>query len=70
MTCRYENLARETAARITELHDRAARWEKHPTLHTRVPGVRAQIASLEHTLAKQASTARWAKELRAARGYA
>lgn len=63
----YEIEAREIAARIKELHGRVARFSAHPTLHTRVPGVKAEIAALEKRLPKMIATARWAKELYAAR---
>lgn len=70
MTCRYEDLANETADRINQLYGRVERFSAHPTLHTRVDGVLAEISKLEKVLAKQNATARWAKELRCARGYA
>lgn len=63
---RYEAAAIEIANRIDELHARAKRFAAHKTLHTRVPGVMAEIAALEKQLPTMRATGKWAKELYAA----
>ncbi|KRW94290.1 hypothetical protein [Paracoccus sp. MKU1] len=64
MTNRYEDAAREVEAEIARLEDRAARWEKHPTLFSRVPGIREEIAVLKaKPLANWRATGKWANEI-------
>ncbi|WP_162742350.1 hypothetical protein [Nitratireductor sp. OM-1] len=64
MTNRYEEAAAEVEAQIAVLEDRADRWAKHPTLCSRVPGVRAQIADLKaKPLDHWRATGKWAQEL-------
>lgn len=64
MVNRYEEAAREVEAQIKKLEERAVRFEAHATLHTRAPGVRAEIERLRTLpLDKWRSTGNWAKEI-------
>jgi hypothetical protein len=60
---RYQIEANEIVARLEVLHKRVAKFSAHPTLHTRVAGVKAEIAELEIRLPKMEATARWTEEL-------
>lgn len=60
---RYEQNVIEITNRIEELRGRVIRFAAHATLHTRVDGVKAELARLEATLPKARATAKWAKEL-------
>lgn len=61
---RYNDAAKELEDKIKSLEDRASRWENHPTLHTRVAGVRAEIAALRaKPVAKWRSTGKWSQEI-------
>lgn len=64
MTNRYETAATEVELQIQKLRARRARFAAHPTLHTRVAGVDAEIARLEALdLDQWRSTGRWANEI-------
>lgn len=61
---RYQALANETADRISNLHRMIAKFSAHPTLHTRVAGIRAELATRERELKNLEATSRWAAELK------
>lgn len=64
MTNRYEQAAQEVEARIKELEARIVRYENHPTLHTRLNGVRRELAELKALpLAHWRATGKWAQEI-------
>lgn len=60
---RYAKEAFEVESRIKDLRGRVERFSEHPTLHTRVHGVKDDIAELEKMVKVLYSTARWCKEL-------
>ena len=60
---RYTEYLAETQARIDLLTDRAARWSKHPTLHTRVPAIEAEIKQLHKQLPILRGTAKLAHQM-------
>lgn len=59
---RYDAFIAEINDRITILRGRVIRFEAKG-LHSRIPGVRQEIAELEAKLPSVCATARWAKEL-------
>lgn len=64
MTDRYEHSAQEVEAKIVELEARRDRFAAHPTLHTRVASVQAEIDSLKKLdLNKWRATGKWANEI-------
>lgn len=64
MTDRYEQAAQEVEAQIAHLEARRDRFAAHPTLHTRVARVQAEIDELKKlNLAKWRATGKWANEI-------
>lgn len=64
MTNRYEEAAKEVEAQIEKLEARKARFEGHPTLHTRVASVQADLDRLKALdLSQWRATGNWAKEI-------
>lgn len=64
MSNQYSTFVQELEVRIEQLQGRAERFSKHPTLHTRVPGVLAEIEALQAKIGPNVATDKWVEELR------
>lgn len=59
----YEIHLNELLDRADTLRGRINRFSAHPTLHTRVDGVKAELAKVETAIPKARATAKWAREV-------